>query len=88
MYSGTGSGPGFAVSAGKGFQSSIGGSPSRVVEHIAIDFDLGLLTQLSFQQAKNLVTNLGVRLVTIYTNLIITNQLTNKSHCIVTSSPI
>ena len=69
MYNGTGSGPGFAVSAGKTFQSSIGGSPSRVVEHIAIDFDLGLVSQLSFQQVKNVVTNLDVGLVTVYTNL-------------------
>ena len=62
MYSGTESGPGVAVSAGKAFQSSIDGSPSRAVEHIAVDFDLKLLTHLFPQQVKILVTNLGVGL--------------------------
>jgi hypothetical protein len=53
MYSGTGGDPGFAVSAGKVFQSSIGGSPSRVVEHMAIDFDLGLSTHSNYLFAQS-----------------------------------
>jgi hypothetical protein len=78
MYSGTGSGPGFAVSAGKMFQSSISGSPSRVVEHIAVDFALGLSTQLCFRQVKSFVTNWNVRLITIRISLVFIKQSINS----------